>query len=84
MARASRRDGNLVAVRELQYFGHRFRRAGQGDGVGLVRYKPFVPRVFGQPHGPELNFPGQNFLQILKQRHCFPTVYEPRRPAGSL
>ena len=67
VARAARRDGNLVLVRKPQNRGDAFGGAGQGDGVGLVRGEPFVAGVFCERGGFKKNFAGQDFFEPAKQ-----------------
>ena len=66
VARAARRDGNFILIREPQNLGNGFGGAGQGDGVGLVRGEPFVAGVFCRAWRVREKFRRAGFFQAAE------------------
>ena len=59
--------GILCSCAKRKDLGDGLGGAGQGDGVGLLRGKPFVAGVLGERGGLERNFSGQEFFKLAEQ-----------------
>ena len=59
MARAARGHGNAMAIGKAEQGGDGLGGAGQGDGVRLMRSKPFVAGVIGQGWRVKNDFAGR-------------------------
>ncbi len=71
MAGAAGGHGNFMLVGEFQDFGNRLNRAGQGNGIGLMRGEPFVPGVIGEFNRFKGDFAGQQPFQAQQSRGRF-------------
>ena len=63
VAGAARSHGNSMTIGKAEQGGDGLGGAGQGDGIGLVRGKPFVAGVMGQGLRIKKDFARQKFFE---------------------